>query len=95
MKLEENKITSLPYKIAFQLEKEQIGKIVRQPIKQEDWLEDFNKWMQEKKRFETFLKLHPELKNEFKKEVKKGNLLTYKEFLSKRYEEWKTKKIEY
>jgi len=95
LKLVENKSTSLPYKIALKLEGGKLGKIVRKPPIQERWSENFNEWLTERKRFETFLKLHPNLKEEYKKEVRKGMLITYEEYKNKKYEDWKNQKIDF
>ena len=93
--LKENEISHLPYDIAVKLEREGIGKIVRKPIEQDKWLEDFKEWLKEKKRFENFLKLYPNLRKEYREAVRKGELITYDEFVKKKYEDWKTKKIDF
>jgi len=95
LELEENKKTLLPCKIAIKLEKANVGKIVRRPPEQERWAEDFNEWLKEKKRFEMFIKLHPNIREEYKEEVKKGKLITYNEYVDKRYEDWKKQKIDF
>jgi len=95
LRLKENKTTLLPYKIALKLEKGNFGKIVRKPPKQEKWSKDFSEWLKERKRFETFLKLHPNMKEDYRREVKKGKMLTYDEYVESEYERWKTKKIDF